>query len=44
MKMDKLDENVWCEDLREHLFSAELEAERKQAEVRRAYAEMAKIT
>ncbi len=43
-KMDKLDNDVWCEDLREHLFSAELDAERKQAEVRRAYAEMAKIT
>lgn len=43
-KMDKLDAAVWCEELREHLFSAELEAERKQAEVRRAYAEMAKIT
>jgi hypothetical protein len=43
-KMDELDAAVWCEELREHLFSAELEAERKQAEVRRAYAEMAKIT
>ena len=43
-KMDKLDAAVWSEELREHLFSAELEAERKQAEVRRAYAEMAKIT
>ena len=43
-KMDKLDAAVWCEELREHLFNAELEAERKQAEVRRAYAEMAKIT